>query len=78
MHLYDRAGTLASLLHKAEKLSVCLSVCLTVMPVSQQCQHQSKWDSLEMKAKYSRTSEYIFISLNVPVFIHTSAQKAVV
>ena len=28
MHLHDRAGTLASLLYKAEKLSVCLSVCL--------------------------------------------------
>ena len=24
MHLHDRAGTLASLLYKAEKLSVCL------------------------------------------------------
>ena len=28
MHLYDRAGTLASLLYKAEKPSVSLSVCL--------------------------------------------------
>ena len=27
MHLHDRAGTLASLLYKAEKPSVCLSVC---------------------------------------------------
>ena len=26
MHLHDRAGTLASLLYKAEKPSVCLSV----------------------------------------------------
>ena len=26
MNLHDRAGTLASLLYKAEKLSVCLSV----------------------------------------------------
>ena len=33
---------------------------------------------LEMKAESSGISEYIFISLNVPVFIHTSAQKAVV
>ena len=28
MHLHDRAGTLASLLYKAEKPSVRLSVCL--------------------------------------------------
>ena len=28
MYLHDRAGTLASLLYKAEKPSVCLSVCL--------------------------------------------------
>ena len=28
MHLHYRAGTLASLLYKAVKLSVCLSVCL--------------------------------------------------
>ena len=32
MHLHDRAGTLASLLYKAEKPSVCLSVCLSVCP----------------------------------------------
>ena len=28
MHLHDRAGTLASLLYKAEKLSVCLSILI--------------------------------------------------
>ena len=28
MRLHDRAGTLASLLYKAEKPSVCLSVCI--------------------------------------------------
>ena len=78
MHLHDRAGTLASLLYKAEKPSVCPSVRLTVTPVSQQCQHRSKPYLLEMKAESSGTSKYIFISLNVPVFIHTSAQKAVV
>ena len=60
--------------NKAEKPSVCL----TVTPVSQSCQHRWKRDLLEMKAESSGTSKYIFISLNVPVFIHTSAQKAVV
>ena len=74
MHLHDRAGTLASLLYKAEKPSVRL----TVTPLSQQCQHRSKPDLLEMKAESSGTSKYIFISLNVSVFIHTNAQKAVV
>ena len=79
MHLHDRVGTLASLLlYKAKKPSVHLSVCLTVTPLSQQCQHRSKRDLFEMKAESSGTSEYIFISLNVPVFIHTSAQKEVV
>ena len=78
MHLHDRAGTLASLLYKAEKPSVHPSVCLTVTPVSQLCQHRSKRDLLEMKAEYSGASKYIFISLNVPIFIHTSTQKAVV
>ena len=29
MHLHDRAGTLDSLLYKAEKPSVCPSVCLS-------------------------------------------------
>ena len=78
MHLHDRAGTLASLLYKAEKPSVCPSVCLTVTPLFQQCQYRLKHDLLKMKAESSGTSEYIFISLNVPVFIHTSVQKAVV
>ena len=55
MHLHDRAGTLASLLYKAEKPSVRL----TVTPLSQQCQHRSKRDLLEMKAESSGTSEYI-------------------
>ena len=66
------------LLYKAEKPSVRPSVRLTVTPVSQPCHHRSKRDLLEMKAESSGTSEYVFISLNVPVFIHTSAQKAVV
>ena len=30
MHLHDRGGTLTSLLHKAEKLSVSLFVCPSV------------------------------------------------
>ena len=78
MHLHDRAGTLASLLYEAEKPSVRLSVHLTIMPISQQCQHRSKRDLLKMTAEYSGTSEYIFISLNVSVFIHTSALKPMV
>ena len=59
MILHDRAGTLASLLYKAEKPSVCLSVT----PISQQCQHQSKRDLFEMKAESSKTTKYIFASL---------------
>ena len=73
MHLHDRAGTLASLLYKAEKPSVCL----TVTPISQPCLQLLKWGLLEMTAESSGTSKYIFISLNVPVFIHMSVQKAV-
>ena len=34
MHLHDRAGTLASLLYKAEKPSVCLSVRLRHADIS--------------------------------------------
>ena len=75
MHLHDRAGTLASLLYKAEK---CLSVRLTVMPISQSFQQRLKRDLLEMKAESSEASEYIFVSLNVPVFIHMSALKSMV
>ena len=59
-------------------LSVCSSVCLSVTPLSQKYQHRLKRNLLEMKAESSGTSEYVFISLNMPVFIHTSAQKAVV
>ena len=76
MHLHDRAGTLAGLYYI--KLKSRLSVRLTVTPLSQQCQHRSKRDLLEIKAESSGTSECILISQNVPVFIHTSAQKAVV
>ena len=67
-----------NLLYKAEKPSVRPSVCLTVTPVSQSCQHRSKRDMFQMKAESSGTSEYVFITLNVPLFIHTSAQNAVV
>ena len=82
MHLHDRAGTLASLLYKAEKPSVRpsvrLSVCLTVTPISQPCQHVLKPDLLEMKAGSSGTAKYIFKSLHVRLLIHTSALKALV
>ena len=76
MHLHDRAGTFASLLYKAEKPSVSPSVCLTVTPVSQPCQHRLKRDLLEMEAESSGTTKYIFKSLQVRLLIHTSAQKA--
>ena len=78
MHLHDRAGTLASLLYKAEKPSVCLSVRLTVTPVSQPCMHRLKPDLLKMKAESSGTAKYIFKSLHVRLLIHTSVLKALV
>ena len=78
MHLHDRAGTLDSLLYKAEKPSVRPSVCLTVMPISQSCMHRLKPDLLEMKAESSGTTKYIFISLHMRLLIYTSALKALV
>ena len=63
MHLHDRAGTLAGL------SIIKPSVRLTVTPVSQQCQHRSKPDLLEMKAESSGTTKYIFASLQVRIFI---------
>ena len=63
-------------IYKAENPSVCTSVCLTVMPISQPCQHGLKRDLLEMKAESSGMTKYVFTSLHVSVFIHTSAQKA--
>ena len=74
MHLHDRAGTFASLLYKAEKPSVRL----TVTPVSQPYMHRLKPDLLEMKAESSGTAKYIFKSLHVRLLIHTSALKALV
>ena len=78
MHLHDRAGTPASLLYKAEKPSVRLSVCLTVTPISQPCMHRLKPDLLDMKAESSGTTKYVFKSLHVQLLTHTSAQKALV
>ena len=78
MHLHDRAGTLASLLYKAEKPSVCLSVRLTVTPISQRCMHRLKPDLLEMKAESSGTAKYIFKSLHMQLLNHTSALRALV
>ena len=72
MHLHDRAGTLASLLYKAEKPSVCLSV-RTVTLLSQPCQDVLKPDLLDMKAESSGTTKYVFKSLHVQLLTHTSA-----
>ena len=47
--LHDRAGTLASLLYKAVCLSVRLSVCLTVTPVTQSFLHGSMQDLVCVK-----------------------------
>ena len=41
------------------KLKSCLSVCPTVTPISQQCQHGLKRDLLIMEAESSRTTKYI-------------------
>ena len=65
-----------NLLHKAEKLSVCSSVCPTIMPISQPCQHGLKRDLLTMKGESSGMTKYVFTSQHVPVFIHMSTQKA--
>ena len=65
MHLHDRAGTLVILLYKAEKPSVCLSVCIFGMQISQPCQHGLKWDLLEMKAVPLKITKFIFKSLHV-------------
>ena len=78
MLLHDRAGILASLLYKAEKPSVRLSVRMTVTPISQPCMHRLKPDLLEMKAESSGTAKYIFKSLHARLLIHTSALKALV
>ena len=60
------------LLYEAEKPYVCLSVHLTITPISQPCQHGLKRDLLEMKAESSGTTKYVFKSLYVRLLIHTS------
>ena len=72
MHLHDRAGTLASLLYKAEKLSVCLSVYIFGTLITQQCLHRLKRDLLEIKAVSLNNTKFIFISLQNPPFIDRS------
>ena len=62
MYLQDRAGTLASLLNKAEKPSVCPSVCIFGMVMTQQPLHGVKWDLLKMKTVSLRMKEFIFIT----------------
>ena len=66
MHLHDRAGTLASLLYKAEKPSVCLSVCPSALfgtLITQPCQHGLKRDLLEMKVVSLKMTKFIFTCL---------------
>ena len=60
------------------KLKSCLSVCPTVMPVSQPYQHGLKRDLLKMKAESSGTTKYIYKSLHVPLLIHMSVLNALV
>ena len=76
MHLHDRAGTLASLLYKAEKLSVCLSVCPSAvfgMLITQECLHRLKRGLLEMKAVSLENAKFILTSLQDSRFISRSA-----
>ena len=48
-----------SLLHKAEKPSVCISGTL----ITEQCLHQLKWDLHDVKAVPLMVTEFIFTSL---------------
>ena len=57
--LHDRAGTLASLLYKAEKPSVRPSVCLTVSPVTQLCLHGSTWNLQNTIAMSSSMCKFV-------------------
>ena len=50
--LHDRAGTLASLLYKAEMTSVRLSVCLTVTSIAQWFMRGSTWDLVYVELCY--------------------------
>ena len=49
MHLHDRAGTLASLLYKAEKPSVRLSVRLSVRPSDRHADISAVYASIETR-----------------------------
>ena len=63
MHLHDRAGKLASLLYKAEKPSVRLSVCLSALFVrsgSQPWLHGSTSDLLDVIAMSPGMTKFIF------------------
>ena len=78
MCLHDRAGTLVSILYKAEKPSVRLSVhpsALFGTLISQPCQQGLKRDLLETKAVSLRITKFIFKSLYVQL---TSALKTLV
>ena len=71
MHQHDRAGTLASLLYKAEKLSACIIGTL----ITQYSLHGLKWDLLKIKAVSLSITEFIFASLQNPLFIDRSVAK---
>ena len=55
-----------NVLYKAEKLSICLFVCLSALfgrLITQPCQHGLKQDLLEIKAVSLRITKFIFTSL---------------
>ena len=54
--------TTKSIFYYIKLKAVCLSVCLTVKPISQPCLQLLKWGLLEMKAESSGTSKYIYKS----------------